>query len=240
MTVLLTNVCQYVGPGSVPILLRDHGALYCHDASFVDPSAAQNFEAEHIGAVALAAQTPRALADELTARGVVVETVIHNDVHPNKPLPIEEIPTEMLQAAFDALLLFPVQLTQNLLTAMKEKGRGRFVFVTSARYLQAEPGFAVATSIRSAATSFALALAREAAPYNIQVNVVAPNYLYSEAYYPRARFIDDPAGKAQIAAKVPFGRLGRPEEIGELIGFLASGRSPFVTGQVIDFTGGWP
>jgi NAD(P)-dependent dehydrogenase (short-subunit alcohol dehydrogenase family) len=70
--------------------------------------------------------------------------------------------------------------------------------------------------------------------------VVAPNYLYSEAYYPRARFIDEPEGRAQIAAKVPLGRLGRPEEIGELIGFLASGRAPFVTGQVIDFTGGWP
>jgi NAD(P)-dependent dehydrogenase (short-subunit alcohol dehydrogenase family) len=75
---------------------------------------------------------------------------------------------------------------------------------------------------------------------SFQVNVVAPNYLYSEAYYPRARFIDDPLGSAEIAAKVPLGRLGRPEEIGELIAFLASGRAPFVTGQVIDFTGGWP
>jgi 3-oxoacyl-[acyl-carrier protein] reductase len=72
------------------------------------------------------------------------------------------------------------------------------------------------------------------------VNVVAPNYLYSEAYYPRARFIDDPDGRAQIAAKVPLGRLERPEEIGELISFLASGRAPFVTSQVIDFTGWWP
>jgi len=62
----------------------------------------------------------------------------------------------------------------------------------------------------------------------------------SEAYYPRARFVDDSDGTAQIAAKVPLGRLGRPEEIGELISFLASGKAPFVAGQVIDFTGGWP
>ncbi|MDS4070379.1 MAG: SDR family oxidoreductase [Candidatus Competibacter sp.] len=240
MSVLLTHVRQYAGPGSVPVLLREHHTLYCHDASFVDPAAARNFEAEHAGAVALAAQTPHALADELAARDIAIETVIHNDVHPNTPLPIEEIPTAMLQAAFDALLLFPAQLTQRLLPAMKARRSGRFVFVTSARYRQAEPGFAVATSIRAATTAFALALAREVAPYGIQVNVVAPNYLYSEAYYPRARFIDDPAGRAHIAAKVPLGRLGKPEEIGELIGFLASGRSPFVTGQVIDFTGGWP
>lgn len=240
MGVLMTNVCQYTGPGSVPVLLRNHGALYCHDGSFADPAAARRFENEHPGAVALAAQGPTAIAEELAQRGVKVEAVVHNDVHPNTPLPIEAIPLDMLQAAFDALLLFPVQLTQLLLPAMKAAGRGRFVFVTSARYLQPEPGFAVATSVRAATTAFALALAREAAPAGIQVNVVAPNYLYSEAYYPRARFVDDPEGRAMIAAKVPLGRLGRPEEVGELIGFLTSGCAPFVTGQVIDFTGGWP
>ncbi len=240
MSVLMTNVCQYTGPGSVPVLLREHGALYCHDAGFADPVAARRFESEHPGAVALSAQTPQALADELSVGRIAIDTVVHNDVHPNTPQPIEEIPLPTLQASFDALLLFPARLTQLLLPAMKAAGRGRFVFVTSARYLQPEPGFAVATSIRAATTAFALALAREAAPHGIQVNVVAPNYLYSEAYYPRARFVDDPAGRAQIAAKVPLGRLGTPDEIGELIGFLASGRSPFVTGQVIDFTGGWP
>jgi len=83
-------------------------------------------------------------------------------------------------------------------------------------------------------------LARETAPCGIQVNVVEPNYLYSEAYYPKARFIDDPSGRAEIAARVPLGRLGNPEEVGELIAFLVSGRSPFVTGEVVGFTGGWP
>jgi len=123
MSVLMTNVCQYTGPGSVPVLLREHRELYCHDNSFVDPVAARRFENEHPGALTLTAQDPQALADELAARGLKVETVVHNDVHPNTPLPIETIPTEMLQAAFDALLLFPAQLTQRLLPAMKAAGR---------------------------------------------------------------------------------------------------------------------
>lgn len=67
-----------------------------------------------------------------------------------------------------------------------------------------------------------------------------PNYLYSEMYYPKARFVDSPEGRALIARTVPFGRLGQPEEVGALIAFLASGNSPFTTGQVIYFTGGWP
>jgi NAD(P)-dependent dehydrogenase (short-subunit alcohol dehydrogenase family) len=106
--------------------------------------------------------------------------------------------------------------------------------------LRPEQGFAVPTSIRAGTTTFALALSREVARFGIQVNVVAPNYLYSEMYYPRERFIDDPQGREQIAQAVPMGRLGTPQEIGELIAFLASGKSGFVTGQVIYFTGGWP
>jgi 3-oxoacyl-[acyl-carrier protein] reductase len=59
-------------------------------------------------------------------------------------------------------------------------------------------------------------------------------------YYPRARFIDDADGRATIAQIVPFRRLGEPREAGELIAFLASGKSAFTTGQVVYFTGGWP
>jgi NAD(P)-dependent dehydrogenase (short-subunit alcohol dehydrogenase family) len=216
------------------------GPLYCHDHSFTDHASRLAFEAKHAGAVALSASTPSNLYSEIQSRNLSIDTIVHNDVHPNQPLPVEAIPLDSFQSAFNALFLFPVHLTQLLLPSLKHNRNGRFVFITSARYRQHEPGFAVATSIRSATTSFATALAREVAPFNIQVNVVAPNYLYSEAYYPRAKFIDDPAGRSEIAAKVPMGRLGQPQEIGELVAFLASGRSAFVTGQTIDFSGGWP
>jgi 3-oxoacyl-[acyl-carrier protein] reductase len=222
------------------VLLRDQRKPFCHDTGFIDSDVARAFETRHPGATALRAQSPAEIADELSRLGVSPDAVVHNDVHPNTPLPIGEIPVAKLQAAFEALLRFPFDLTQRLLPSMKARSTGRLVFVTSARYRQPEPGFSVATSIRAATTSFALALAREAAPHGIQVNVVAPNYLYSEAYYPRARFIDDPAGRAHIAARAPLGRLGAPEEIGELVAFLVSGRSAFVTGQVVDFTGGLP
>lgn len=238
--VLPTHARQYVGPGAVPVLLREQRRLLCHDTGFVDPDIARQFEIAHPGAVALRGQTPDTLGEELQERRLAIGAVVSNDVFPNTPLPIEEVPLETLRQSVEALLIFPYRLTQLLLPPMKLARRGSFVFITSARYLQPEPGFSVATSVRAGTTAFALALAKEAAPFDIQVNVVAPNYLYSEAYYPRARFIDDPAGRREIASKVPMGRLGTPQEIGELIGFLASGRSPFTTGQVVNFTGAWP
>ena len=183
---------------------------------------------------------PISLIDELKARKLQVDAVVSNDVYPITRAPIGEIDLEDLRKTFDSVLVFPVQLAQLLLPGMRARKSGSFVFVTSARPLRPELGFAVPTSIRAGATAFALALSREVAAFGVQVNVVAPNYLYSEMYYPRARFIDDPHGRGQIAATVPMGRLGTQEEVGELIAFLASGRSGFVTGQVIYFTGGWP
>lgn len=238
--VLITNVKHYVGPGALPVLLREGRHTVCHDRSFEDGEISRAFESEHPGAIALRAQTPESLSSELEERGIDLDAVVSNDVFPNTPAPIEDVSAQILRDSFDALLMFPFRLTQLLLPAMKRKRQGSFVFVTSARYLQPEVGFSVATTIRAGTTSFALALAKEAAPFGIQVNVVAPNYLYSEAYYPRARFIDDPKGRAEIAAVVPMGRLGDPEEAGELIAFLASGRSKFMTGQVVNLTGGWP
>jgi NAD(P)-dependent dehydrogenase (short-subunit alcohol dehydrogenase family) len=238
--VLITNVTHYTGPGTLPVLLREKMHAVCHDASFEDEVAALSFEKAHPGATALRAQTPEFLCAELKERRIVLNAVVSNDVFPNTPCPIEDVAIETLRASFEALLVFPFKLTQLLVPGMKQRKKGCFVFVTSARYLQPEFGFSVATSIRSGTTFFALALAKEVASYGIQVNVLAPNYLYSEAFYPRARFVDDLEGREHIRSKVPMGRLGDPEEAGELVAFLVSGRSTFTTGQVINFTGGWP
>lgn len=239
-SILVTNCRQYAGPGTVAALLASGYRVACHDASFADPEARRAFDAENPGAVALDAATPGAIAEAALAHIGLPDGIVSNDIYPITKRPIEDIPLADFDATYQAVVRFPIELTQHLLPAMKRRGSGAFVFVTSARELQPETGFAVPTTLRAATTAFAKALARETAPSGLQVNVVQPNYLYSEMYYPRARFIDDPAGRAAIAATVPAGRLGTPEEIGALITFLVSGTSPFTTGQVIPFTGGWP
>jgi 3-oxoacyl-[acyl-carrier protein] reductase len=237
--ILLTNVRHYCGPGAVTALVQSGAEVFCHDVSFVSPDARKSFERE-TGARALSAQTPVDIQAEMRAVAGLPDAIVSNDVYPITRNAIEDIPLDDFRATFDAVVLFPIELTQAFLPAMKQRRSGSFVFVTSARETRPEPGFAVPTSLRAATTAFAKALAKEAAPFGIQANVVAPNYLYSEMYYPRAKFIDDPAGRKLIAEKVPFGRLGESDEVGALIAFFASGASPFTTGQVVYFTGGWP
>jgi NAD(P)-dependent dehydrogenase (short-subunit alcohol dehydrogenase family) len=239
-TVLVTDVTQYTGPGAVGAFVAHRARVICHDRTFHAASTRRAFLDAHPGVECAESVDAADLAAELAERDTVIDAVVLNNAYPNRPAPIGEIPPDEFRNTFEAVFLFPVQLTQLLLPAMKRRRSGAFVFVTSARQLQPEFGFAVPTSIRAASTTFALALAREVASYGIQVNVVAPNYLYSEMYYPRATFIDDPEGRDRIAAVVPAGRLGTQEEAGELIQFLASGKARFVTGQTIFFTGGWP
>jgi len=239
-TVLVTNVTQYAGPGAIQALLQQQMRVVCHDPAFRGQAARDEFLATNPGTECLLGTDPGAIAYELKSRGFQVDAVVSNDVYPITRAPIGEIALDDLRNTFESVLIFPVHLAQLLLPDMKARGSGSFVFVTSARPLRPELGFAVPTSIRAGATAFALALSREVASFGIQVNVVAPNYLYSEMYYPRARFIDDPQGREQIAGIVPMGRLGTQEEVGELVAFLASGRSSFVTVQTIYFTGGWP
>jgi 3-oxoacyl-[acyl-carrier protein] reductase len=238
--VLLTNVMQYTGPGALEALLRDGHTVACHDAPFTDTAAHAAFDSQHAAAHALQGQTPEAVHAEVVARWGVPDGVVSTDVYPITRNEIEVIPLDDPRATFEAVVVFPVRLTQLVLPAMKARGSEAFVFVTSARETRPEPGFAVPTTLRAATTAFAKALAEEAAPFGIQANVVGPNYLYSEMYYPRAQFVDDPAGRKEIARALPLGRLERLEKVGELIAFLTSGKSPFTTGQAVYFTGGRP
>ena len=239
-TILVTNAAQYAGPGAVGVLCAEGHRVVCHDTAFGDDGAVRAFQATYPQVVVLRRPDAAGIVVELNDRVGSIDAVVSNDVYPLTRALVEDVSIDDLRRTFEAVLVFPYLLTQRLLPEMKARRDGCFVFVTSARQLRPEPGYSVPTATRAGTTAFAQALSKEVAAFGIQVNVVAPNYLYSEMYYPRARFIDSEEGAKQIANIVPAGRLGTPEEVGELIAFLVSGRSKFVTGQVLYFTGGWP
>lgn len=167
--------------------------VLCYDTTFANAQARDAFQAKHPLAICPEATEAPSLADEIRDTGIEIDAVISNHVHPIVKAAIDEISVDDLRATFEAVLVFPVQLAQCLLPRFKARRRSPLVFVTSARPLRPVFGFAVPTLIRASATAIALALSREVASFRIQVNVVAPNYLYSEMYYPHSDFIDEPA-----------------------------------------------
>jgi NAD(P)-dependent dehydrogenase (short-subunit alcohol dehydrogenase family) len=237
---IVTNVSEYAGLPAARALAAAQTTVLCHDKSFTDAAARAAFEAEHPSCLAAGAETPEALVAEAVARFGTVDAVVSNDAFPAQRVRIEEADAAAYRQALEALMVAPFRLAAAAAKEMKKQGSGRIVLLTSASPLRPYPGFSIYASGRGGASALAQALAKELGPFGIQVNAVAPNFLYSETYYPRAQWMEDPKYVQRIKDMVPLGRLDRPEEIGELIAFLVSGKSDFVTGQVIPFTGGWP
>lgn len=237
---LITHVSEYAGQPGATALAADGFRVFCHDPSFAELAARQAFAAGNPGLEPLAGATPEDLVAEVTGIAGRLDVVVSNDTHPASRARIEQADAQAYRDTIEALMVWPFRLAGAAAAVMKGQGGGRLVFITSASPLHPYPGFSMYASARAGASSLSQALARELAPHGIQVNAIAPNFLYSETYYPRAQWMDDPKYVQRLKDMVPMGRLGRPDEIGALISFLASGKAEFVTGQVIAFTGGWP
>jgi 3-oxoacyl-[acyl-carrier protein] reductase len=238
---IVTNVTKYAGDPAASALALDGFQVLCHDPTFSSPRERSLYEQNRPGRSAATAQHPEELVEEALSRFGRVDVLVSNDVYPASPVPIEMVNADDFRHMIETLMVAPFRLTSAAASAMIDRRiRGRMVLVTSASPLRPYPGYAMYASARGGANVLAQALAKELGAAGIQVNAVAPNFLESETYYPGALWRDNPRYAQKLKEMVPLARLGRPEEIGALIAFLASGRADFLTGQVIGFTGGWP
>lgn len=239
-TALVTHALEFAGPPAVAALVAAGIAVHAHDRRFVASSERDAFEREYPGTVAWAEQEPEALVAALTREGRTLDVLVSNDAYPAIHGSIETLDLSAMRDTLEALVVWPFRLVRAAIPALRASERAHVVMVTSSRTRLPRPDGAVPDAARAAANAMVKSLCLELAPHGIPVNAIAPNFLASETYYPRARFVDDPAGREWIRDTVPVRRLGRPEEIGELVRFLATMEGSFLTGAVIDFAGGWP
>lgn len=236
---LITNVTDFASPAAVDALLSAGCRVLVHD-KFADQASWTRFSSEHPGVERVVATDTHSLVAAAWDMGKRVDVLVSNDHYPAKLEPSDTAPLDGLRKTLEALVVQPFALLQAAIPRLKAQSGGNIVMITSCRTRLPMAGGAIPDASRAAANALVRSLAIELAPFEIAVNAVAPNFLYSEAYYPRAMFMDDPRGRAFVESAVPMKRLGRPEEIGEVIGFLATAKARFLTGAIIDFAGGWP
>ena len=140
------------------------------------------------------------------------------------------------ETAYRSLVVAPRVLAAAVVPGMRERGWGRIVNVGSSSTREPIPGLNLSNSHRMAAVGFFKTLSREVAGDGITVNTIATGRFATERLASNAGSIE--AAEEAAKEQVPAGRLGRPEEYGELAAFLCSERAAYITGTVIPIDGG--
>jgi len=148
---------------------------------------------------------------------------------------------------FNTNLFSVVRLDRGLLPAMMKQRSGIILHITSIQRIDPLEGTMAYAAAKAALTTYSKALSKETAAFGIRVNTIAPGFIETDG----ARgLIDAAAKKGGVSIEdarqeimksiggIPLGRPGLPEEVAELVAFLASDRSSFITGREHIIDGG--
>jgi len=127
--------------------------------------------------------------------------------------------------------------SQAVLPAMRAQGGGRIIHVASQMGTVAAHGNTIYGVTKAALIRLTKSMALELSRENILVNAVSPGPIATE--FINDRYADDPEGRTAMEKMVPVGRFGTPEEIAEVIGFLATSAGRFLQGHDLVVDGGY-
>jgi 3-oxoacyl-[acyl-carrier protein] reductase len=164
-----------------------------------------------------------------------IEILVTNTGGP-PPGGVLDFELDQWQEAYRSLVLAPQVLTSAVVPGMRERGWGRIVNVGSSSTREPIPGLALSNVHRMAAIGMFKTLATEVARDGITVNTVATGMFATDRLADTRGSLD--AAEEHARSAVPAGRLGLPDEYGDLVAFLASERAAYLTGAVIPLDGG--
>jgi len=237
---LVTGAAGGIGSAISQRLASDGATVIIADVNGVgaDAAAAQ-LRADGCNAfpIAFDVTSPRAVADAVALIGREhgrIEILVNN-AGINRRGALLDLTEDDWRASFAVNIDSMFHLSRAVLPAMVEQGSGAIVNTASQWGLHPAPGHIAYNVTKAAVVSFTQSLARDYASSGIRVNAVAPGEIHTPMV--EANLAKNGLSVAHLDAKVPFGRIGKPDEVAALVAFLASDDAPFITGSVVEITG---
>lgn len=144
---------------------------------------------------------------------------------------------KMTEEQWDAVINVDLKGTFNFTRAVaphfKEQKAGKIINITSINGLRGKFGQTNYSAAKAGAHGLTKAVAKELGKYNVNVNAVAPGMILTDMYKDLPEEF-----KTKAAEETVFNRLGEPEDVAQLVAFLASERAKHITGEIIKIDGG--
>ena len=173
----------------------------------------------------------RAVADSFGRVQILI-----NNAGMNNRKPITDFSLAEWRQVMDTNLTGAFLMCRSFVPQMRGQGYGRILNLTSIMSHVALPGRTAYAASKAGLLGFTRALALELAPEGITVNGISPGPIVTEMNTP---LIQDPELNRQFISRIPLGRWGKPEEVGQLAVYLCTEESGFITGADILIDGGW-
>jgi NAD(P)-dependent dehydrogenase (short-subunit alcohol dehydrogenase family) len=149
-------------------------------------------------------------------------------------------PLDDVRAVFETNTFGTISMLQAAGTAMKGRGGGSIINITSRLASIGVPSMSVYAASKGAVLALTKSAAVELAPHNIRVNAVAPGMTRTPLFDDWVAEQPDPSTAARnVASGIPLGRVAEPEDVANAVVFLASDRAAYLTGASIPVDGGY-